>query len=408
MQKISYPLLALLLAFLNAIGPFSIDAYLPAFPAMQSALATDAVAMQQSLTAYMIPFSIMMLWHGAISDALGRKRVIVTGLAVYVLASVLCALAPTVHVLLLGRILQGLSAGSGVIVGRAVVRDVLEGPAAQRMMSHVAMVFAVAPAVAPIMGGAMSEWFGWRAIFAFLALLASAQIFMAWRFLPETLPREKRQPLRASAMLAGYLAVLGSGRFVLIALSMSFVFLGFFLYVMSAPVFLMQHLKLGPTEFGWLFVPLVCGMISGSLTAVRLSHHLQPNAIIRLAFVISAVAALWNLAANWFLPETIATRIPQLALQTFAMNLVFPSLTLMALDMFPDRRGMAASCQGFIHTLIMAVVAGVVAPLLWDSTRQMAAGMAIMWALSVGFFVWSRKLTKPLKGDFERTGVRPD
>jgi len=394
MKNISYPLLALLLAFLNAIGPFSIDAYLPAFPSMEQALNTDAVAMQQSLTAYMIPFSIMMLWHGSISDALGRRRVIVAGLVVYFLASLLCALAPNVHVLIIGRVLQGLSAGGGVIVGRAVVRDVLDGPAAQRMMSHVAMVFAVAPAIAPIMGGALTEAFGWRSIFFFLVLLAAAQIFMTLRFLPETLPPEKRQPLQPRNLLAGYLAVLGSGRFVLIALSMSFIFLGFFLYVMSAPVFLMQHLGLTATQFGYLFVPLVIGMICGSLTAVKLSHRLSTTRIIQLAFCISAIAAVWNIAANVFLPETVLTRIPQLALQTFAMNLAFPSLTLMALDMFPERRGMAASCQGFIHTLIMSFVAGILAPLLWDSTLQMAIAMAVMWCLSVGFYFWSHSLTK--------------
>lgn len=394
MKNISYPLLAVLLAFLNAIGPFSIDAYLPAFPSMEQALGTDAVAMQQSLTAYMVPFSIMMLWHGSISDALGRRRVIVAGLVVYFLASLLCALAPNVHVLIIGRVLQGLSAGSGVIVGRAVVRDVLDGPAAQRMMSHVAMVFAVAPAIAPILGGMLTETFGWRSIFMFLVLLSATQIFMTLRFLPETLPPEKRQALDARNLLGGYLAVLGSARFVLIALSMSFIFLGFFLYVMSAPVFLMQHLGLSATQFGYLFVPLVTGMICGSLTAVKLSHRMSTTRIIQLAFGISAVAAIWNLAANFFLPEAVLTRIPQLALQTFAMNLAFPSLTLIALDMFPQRRGMAASCQGFIHTMIMSFVAGVLAPLLWDSTRQMAVAMAVMWALSIGFYLWSRRLAR--------------
>lgn len=389
-MKLSYPALALLLAFLNTIGPFSIDAYLPAFPAMQTSLATDAVAMQQSLTAYMLPFSIMMLWHGAISDALGRKRVILAGLFVFVLASIVCTTASNIGMLLFGRALQGLSAGAGVIVGRAMVRDLFEGPAAQRLMSHIAMVFAVSPAIAPILGGALAEWFGWRSIFLFLALLGASQFLMTWRFLPESLPPEKRQPLHAGNMLAGYKAVLGSGRFVLLALSMSFIFLGFFVYVMAAPVFLMQHLKLGPTEFGWLFVPLVTGMIAGSMMAVRLSHHLKQLSIIRIGFLITACSMLWNLAANLWLPDSIATRIPQLALQSFAMNLAFPSLTLLALDMFPDRRGMAASCQGFIHTLIMALAAGVIAPMLWHSTLAMAFGMALMWLLSVGFFIWSR------------------
>lgn len=391
MKEISYARLAVLLAFLNAIGPFSIDAYLPAFKLMQASLHTDAVAMQQSLTAYMLPFSIMMLWHGSISDALGRRRVIVAGLLVYLLASLLCAFATSVHMLIVGRVLQGLSAGSGVIVGRAVVRDVLDGPAAQRMMSHVAMVFAIAPAVAPILGGLLAEGLGWRALFIFLVLLAASQIAMALRFLPETLPPEKRQPLQPRNLLAGYLSVLGSGRFVLITLSMSFIFLGFFLYVMSAPVFLMRHLGLTATQFGYLFVPLVAGMMCGSLAAVRLSHRMTQEKIVLLAFCVSAVAAVWNLAANWLLPDAVATRIPQLALQTFAMNLAFPSLTLMALDMFPDRRGMAASCQGFIQTMIMSVLTGVIAPLLWDSTHQMATAMGIMWLLSVGFYALSRR-----------------
>lgn len=394
MKNISYPMLALMLAFLNSIGPFSIDAYLPAFPAMQKALATDAVAMQQSLTSYMIPFSVMMLWHGSISDALGRKRVIVAGLLVYFVASLLCAFAPNIHVLLIGRVLQGLSAGSGVIVGRAVVRDVLDGPAAQRMMSHVAMVFAIAPAVAPIMGGWMTASLGWRSIFFFLVLLSAAQLFMTWRYLPETLPVEKRQPLAPGNLFAGYLAVLGSGRFVLIALAMSFIFTGFFLYVMSAPVFLMDHLGLSATQFGYLFVPLVTGMICGSFTAVKLSHRYSYGRIIGIAFCVSAFAAVWNLLANFLLPDTVLSRIPQLALQSFSMNLAFPSLTLMALDMFPDRRGMAASCQGFIHTLIMSAVAGVLAPLLWDSTREMAIAMAVMCALSFLLYTASRKLAR--------------
>jgi MFS transporter, DHA1 family, multidrug resistance protein len=382
-MKISYPLLALLLAFLNAIGPFSIDAYLPAFPDMQQDLGTNAVAMQQSLTAYMIPFSIMMLWHGALSDTLGRRPVIIGGLIVYALASLLCALSPNVHVLIIGRGLQGMSAGVGVIVGRAVVRDLLEGPAAQRMMSHVAMVFSIAPAVAPIIGGNLTARFGWRALFIFLILLSVSQLYMTVRYLPESLPPEKRQPLAFRSLLKGYTAVMLNPQFVLLSLASSFFFGGFFIYVMSAPVFLIQHLKLGPTQFAWLFIPLVIGMVGGSFTAVRLSHRMSPHKMIRLAFTISAAAAIINLLANFLLPDRVATRIPQLAIHTFAQNIAFPALTLLALDMFPDRRGMAASCQGFIQTLIMGLMTGVLVPLLWGTTLHLALGMVGTWVLAV-------------------------
>lgn len=235
---------------------------------------------------------------------------------------------------------------------------------------------------------------GWRAVFFFLVLLAISQIVLSWRLLPETLPREKRQPLLIRDMLRGYLAVLGNARFVLISLAMSLFFLGFFLYIMSAPVFLIRHLKLASTEFGWLFIPLVCGMMAGSFTAARLSYRLQPAALIRLAFAISAVSMLWNVLANWLLPDLLVTRIPQLALQTFAINLAFPSLTLMALDMFPARRGMAASCQGFIHTLVGAIVAGAVAPLLWHDTLWMALAAAGGLVGTVVLYAWSQRTGK--------------
>ncbi|MBK9394380.1 MAG: MFS transporter [Uliginosibacterium sp.] len=203
-MQIPYLWLAIILALLNAIGPFAIDTYLPAFPAIERGLATTPLAMQQSLTAYMLPFSIMMLWHGAISDALGRRRVLLWGLGLFVLASLVCVAATSIQMLWLGRALQGMSSGVGVIVGRAVVRDVLEGAAAQRLMSHVAMVFSIAPAIAPMIGGALSEAFGWRSIFVLLVLLGAVQIFVTWRYLPETLPPAQRQSLHPTYLLKAY------------------------------------------------------------------------------------------------------------------------------------------------------------------------------------------------------------
>ena len=381
-MQIPYLWLAIILALLNAIGPFAIDTYLPAFPAIERGLATTPLAMQQSLTAYMLPFSIMMLWHGAISDALGRRRVLLWGLGLFVLASLVCVAATSIQMLWLGRALQGMSSGVGVIVGRAVVRDVLEGAAAQRLMSHVAMVFSIAPAIAPMIGGALSEAFGWRSIFVLLVLLGAVQIFVTWRYLPETLPPAQRQSLHPTYLLKAYGSILGSPAFVAMVLAMSLFFAAFFQYVMSAPVFLIQHLHLKATEFGWLFVPIVAGMLAGSWCSSLLAGRLTPRRTIFLAFGIAAVASLWNLLANYGLAETVATRIPQIALHTFAMSLAFPCMALIALDMFPAQRGTAASCQGFIQNMLMAGLAGFVSPLLWHSTLAMAWAMAAMLVLA--------------------------
>lgn len=381
-MQIPYLWLAIILALLNAIGPFAIDTYLPAFPAIERGLATTPLAMQQSLTAYMLPFSVMMLWHGAISDALGRRRVLLWGLGLFVLASLVCVTATSIQMLWLGRALQGMSSGVGVIVGRAVVRDVLEGAAAQRLMSHVAMVFSIAPAIAPMIGGALSEAFGWRSIFVLLVLLGGVQFFVTWRYLPETLPPAQRQSLHPSYLLKAYGSILGSPAFVAMVLAMSLFFAAFFQYVMSAPVFLIQHLQLKATEFGWLFVPIVSGMLVGSWCASLLAGRLTPRRTLLLAFGIAAVASLWNVLANLLLADAVASRIPQIALHTFAMSLAFPSMALIALDMFPTRRGTAASCQGFIQNMLMAGLAGFVAPLLWHSTLAMAWAMAATLALA--------------------------
>src|SRR5574338_637464 len=186
----SGPLMVLLLAGLSAIGPFSIDTYPPAFPAMEAELLTGRLAMQQTLAAYMATFAFMTLWHGALSDSFGRRRVILTGMVVYAAASLVCAAAPSIHWLWLGRGLQGLSAGAGMVVARAVIRDMFEGPEAQRLMSRVMTVFAISPAVAPMVGGTILPFFGWRAIFVFLAAYGLILGLAVHRLLPETLPHE--------------------------------------------------------------------------------------------------------------------------------------------------------------------------------------------------------------------------
>lgn len=393
MQKtqvhISYSLFAILLAALNTLGPFSTDTYLPAFASVQSELAASALEVQQSLTAYMLPLSFMMLWHGALSDALGRRRVILVGLITYVAGSIICIAAQRIEVLWLGRALQGLSAGAGVVVGRAVLRDVFDGAAAQRLMSHVMMVFAVAPAIAPILGGLLSEHWGWRSVFVFLALLAAAIAALVWYRLPETLPAEQRQSLHPMSLLRAYTTVLSNARFLSLCIAGAMLFGTFFVYVMSAPVFLMQHLHLQSTEFGWMFVPMVGGMLLGSVTSVRMAGRLPQRRLVQIAYGVSGLAVLVQVLGSLWLPDSVGARIPPLALLTFAMSLAMPVISLRALDMHPERRGMASSCQGAIQTLVMAGIGALIAPALWDTSTHLAWGSAACWAVSALALWWS-------------------
>jgi MFS transporter, DHA1 family, multidrug resistance protein len=378
----AYRRLALLLAVLSMIGPFSIDTYLPSFPDIAHSLGATTLQVQQSLTAYLAPFALMMLWHGALSDALGRRPVILWGLALYTLASLGCIFATDIHQLWLLRAAQGVSAGVGLVVGRAVIRDLFEGAEAQRLMGHIGMVFAVAPAVAPIVGGWLQAAFGWRAIFVLLAVLAVALWLACWRFLPETLPATRRQSLHPVELSRAYYKVLTEPAFLTACAAIALNFGGMFIYVLSAPVFVMRHLGLSAEQFGYLFVPAMVGMMIGSFLASRWAAA-SPLDSIRRGYLLMGTAAALNLIfCNTSLPA-FPWAIAAMPLYTMGMAVVMPGLMLLALDRFPLRRGLAASCQGFIHTGSNALAAGLLAPLLWDSTGRLASGMAVLLALGV-------------------------
>ena len=187
---------ATLLAALAMLGPFSIDTYMPSFPAIGRSLAASTFELQWTISAFLATFALMSLFHGAISDSYGRRPVILVNLALFVIASVGCALAAAFHQLLWFRALQGLAGGAGIIVGRAMIRDSFAGDDAQRMMSTVTMIFGLAPAIAPIVGGWLQAAFGWRAVFVFLALYPAVLLVACYRLLPETLPPSARQPGR--------------------------------------------------------------------------------------------------------------------------------------------------------------------------------------------------------------------
>lgn len=382
--------LAALLAALAAIGPFSIDTYLPAFPEIGAALGATQIEVQQTLTAYMTTFAVMALWHGALSDAFGRRRVIIVTISLFGVASLLCACATSIEWLWIGRALQGMSAGSGMVVGRAVIRDVFDGPRAQRLMSRVMMIFGIAPAIAPMVGGALVLAFGWRSIFVFLALFSTLLAWMTWRHLPETLPPEARQSMSPLRLLGAYRSVLGSGAFLLLAFALAFNFNGFFVYVLSAPVFVIEHLGLGPGSFGWLFVPAVAGMMGGSWLSGRVAGRWSGRRSIVTGFAVMIVAVCANLIHAALAVPSLPWSVLPVGIYTFGMSLAMPSLTLFVLDLFPTRRGLASSCQSFTQVGVNAVTAGLSAPLLWASPLSLGAGASVFLAAGLlCFAVWA-------------------
>ena len=233
----------MLLACLGMLGPFSIDTYLPAFTGIAQAIGATPVEMQQTLSAYLFGFAVMNLFHGALSDSFGRRPVVLGGLVVFTLASVGCALSQHIGALVFFRALQGMSAGAGIVVSRAVIRDMFPPADAQRVMSQVTIYFGVAPAVAPMVGGFLFVHAGWHSIFWFLTAVGVVLFGRQLRLLPETLHATQRSRSTCATCCAATGSSARSPRFLMLALASGIPFNGMFLYVLSAPVFLGEHLR---------------------------------------------------------------------------------------------------------------------------------------------------------------------
>ncbi len=379
--------LAILLAVLGMLGPFSIDTYLPAFAGIAGSLGATPVQMQQTLSAYLFGFAFMSLFHGALSDSLGRRPVVLWGLAAFTLASAGCALSQNIAQLVFFRAMQGLSTGAGIVVARAVVRDMFPPTQAQRVMSQITIYFGVAPAIAPIIGGWLFVHLGWHSIFWFLTALGAVLWGANYKLLPETLHVSHRQPLKVSNLMQGYWQLGLDPRFVLLALASGVPFNGMFLYVLSAPVFLGEHLGLAPTQFFWFFVLTISGIMAGAWVSGRVAGKLAPKQQIRYGFLIMLMIALLNLGANFLFKAHAAWALLPIAIFAFGWAMMVPVVTLLVLDLHPERRGMASSLQSFIASTANGVVAGVVAPLIMHSTLAMAAASLAM--MCIGLVAWA-------------------
>ncbi|NBU66682.1 MAG: MFS transporter [Betaproteobacteria bacterium] len=377
---------ALLLAALSSVGPFAIDTYLPAFEGIARSLQATPVQMQQSLSVYLIAFAVMNLFHGSISDAVGRKPVVLAGLAMFSLASIGCALATTIDALLFFRCLQGLCAGVGMVVSRAMVRDLFPPEDAQRMLSIVAIFFGVAPAIAPWIGGLVFIRLGWEAVFWFLAGLSGLLLVLQASLLPESLKPEHRQSIALAPMFKAYRTMLSSPRFLLLCVSSAL-----------PAQFLGVHLRLEPDQYYWLFVVTVAGMMIGSALSSRLSGRFPPMRQVVLGLWIGAAASALNIALTLAYPGSVWMAIAPIGVYTLGWALMVPAVTVRAIDLYPSRRGMASSMQSFIGGVSNSLVAGVLVPAVMHSLLAMALSSAA--ALVIGALAWfahSRMRLKPL------------
>jgi MFS transporter, DHA1 family, multidrug resistance protein len=379
--------ITLLLASLSMISPLSIDTFLPSFPTIAREFGLSSLEVQQIITAYLLPFACFSLVHGPLSDALGRRQVVIGGLVLYTIGSIGCFVAPTFGTLLACRVLQGTAAGIGPTVARAVVRDAFDGHNAQRLMSSMMLVFSIAPAVAPIIGGWVHVALGWRSVFGMLVVLGAVLVLLTSLLLPETHPPEKRTPVHPAALASSCLRVASQPAFLLLAFSAALAFASVFIYIGSSPAIILQQWHLSETQFYYLFVPIVGGLMTASFAGGRLAGRVGRPQILKVGFLLLCISALIGALAH-----VVTDDVPKLLSQVlwFVMavgaQLTYPILSLEMIDMFPQARGAAASVQSFIALGVGAVVIGLIAPLLHGDLGYLSM-VSLFWSL-VAWVTW--------------------
>lgn len=369
------PRLPLLIALVT-FGPISTDLYLPSLPDMTRAFATDVSMVQLTLSVFIAGFAAAQLVYGPLSDCLGRRPVLLGGVAVYLLASVVCVFATGIEMLILGRFLQALGACAGPVLGRAIVRDVYPRDQAARVMASMASVMALAPAAAPMLGGAVHAAFGWRANFVLLVVFGVGLLIAAWALLGETNAHRDPHALRFRRMLGNYALLLGDGAFVGTTLTLSFIFAGMFSYISGVSFVLIDVLGVRPENFGFCFAAVIAGYIAGSVAATHLSLRLGSARMISLGVGLGLVAGLTLGGLALAKVQTIAAVIAPMSVILFAAALALPNATATAIAPHARIAGSASALLGFIQMAVASAAGWLVGRLHDDTTLPMAGVIA--------------------------------
>ncbi|MBY0455194.1 MAG: multidrug effflux MFS transporter [Burkholderiaceae bacterium] len=383
-------LLTLLLALFTMLGPLGIDTYLPSFPAIAREFSVGPLAVQQTLSVFVLALAAMMLVHGVLSDTFGRRRVMLVTVVCYGLTSLAAAFATSIEMLIFLRGLQGLTAGAGMVVSRAMVQDRYHGADAQRMTAMIMLIFGLAPALAPIFGGWLQLHGGWRASFGFLSVFSLLLFIAGWRLLPETLEPHKRHALKFGVIAHNYATALRHRRFRWMLLSIGLMASAMSVYIGSASEFIVTLLGLSATDYGWLFIPLVGGGMTGAAVSSVLASRLQPATQKRIGFVLLGCACCLNVAYNSFFTAAVPWAVVPISLYTLGLSLLNPLLILQAMGTFPQMRGLASSLQGFVHMGLFSAITGLVVPFLFHSTLALSCGHAVL--VLAGMLVWYRAM----------------
>jgi MFS transporter, DHA1 family, multidrug resistance protein len=366
-----------LLTALVALGPMSTDLYLPSLPGLLRHFDADIAEVQLTLSVFLVGLAVGQLVYGPLSDRFGRRPVLLAGLILYVVASAICALAPSVPTLIAARLLQATGACAGPVVCRAVVRDVHGREGAARILSYMGAAMALAPALGPILGGFVEAWLGWRANFAILCIYGAVGLALTAAILPETAPHRGESGGGLDAALRGYLGLLGQRVYIGFVLCCALAYGGIFCFISGSSFVFVDIIGLAPQLYGVCFGAIVLGYILGTLMGGRLTRRIGVERLVRTGGLISAVGGLALLLSVWTTGASVAGILLPTVIYMAGTGLVLPNAMAGAIGPFPRMAGTAAALLGFVQMGLAAAGGVAIGHLANGTAIPMAAGIAL-------------------------------
>ena len=384
--------LTLLLSLLTALGPLTMDMYLPSLPAIGQALDASTAAVQLTISSYLLGFAVGQILYGPLSDRVGRRPVILAALVIYVAATVVCAVAQTIGILIAVRFVQALGGSGCIVLARAAVRDLYSGERAGRELSLMGSITAFAPIVAPAIGGLLQDAFGWRASFYLLVVFALVAGATAARFLPETLRQRASGPFSFGAMGALYRSVLVHRGFLANLGILVAAFVGLFAWISGAP-FVMQGLyAMTPVAFGAAYAVGAAGYMVGAYVAARVVMRLGLDRTVGMGAVIMAAGGLAMAASVALGLSSVAWLVGTMTIYLAGMGLVLPQTQAGALTPFADSAGTASSLLGFAQQSSAAIAAAAIGHFLGYSAWPVAGTIGVAGVVGLVLWVTTRRV----------------
>ena len=379
--------LTMVLAALTALGPLSMDMYLPSLPEIARVLGAPPARVQLTISSYLIGFAVGQVIYGPLSDRHGRRPVLLAALAAYVTSTLICAVTQSIDPLIGARFLQGIGGSGTIVLARAMVRDAYSGARAGRELSLMGSISAFAPIVAPMIGGVLQTAFGWRASFVVMGAAAVLAMLVAGRLLPETLRQRAHEPFSLSRIVASYGAVLRHRGFVANLCILTISYAGLFAWISGAAFVLQGIYGLSAMAFGFTFAIAAAGYMTGATLAARLVLRLGLDRTMGLGVTALAAGGLGAAAVVAAHVADGVWLVVAMAVYLAGLGLAMPQAMASALTPFPDRAGTAAALMGVVQQTAAAVVAAVVGGYLGRSAWPVAGVVVTMGCLT--FLTWA-------------------